>query len=108
MPIDTILQGDCLEILRTLPDDSVDCVITSPPYWGLRDYGTGNWEGGDLACSHTSERAKGNDRRGYKQETNAGTTALVAQKLNRHYIGIELNAVYIEMANKRLSQKVLL
>lgn len=31
--------GDCMEIMRTMPSDSVDCVVTSPPYWGLRDYG---------------------------------------------------------------------
>lgn len=35
----TILVGDALETLRTLPDESVDCCVTSPPYWGLRDYG---------------------------------------------------------------------
>ena len=35
-----ILQGDALEQLQTLPDCSVQCCITSPPYWGLRDYGT--------------------------------------------------------------------
>ena len=29
-----------------LPDGSVHCVVTSPPYWGLRDYGLGKWEGG--------------------------------------------------------------
>jgi DNA modification methylase len=34
-----ILNGDCREVLRTLPDESVHCVVTSPPYWGLRDYG---------------------------------------------------------------------
>jgi len=34
-----ILQGDCREVLTTLPDESVHCVVTSPPYWGLRDYG---------------------------------------------------------------------
>jgi len=34
-----ILIGDSLEILRTLPAESVHCVVTSPPYWGLRDYG---------------------------------------------------------------------
>lgn len=33
-----LYQGDCLEILRTLPDKSVHCCITSPPYYGLRDY----------------------------------------------------------------------
>lgn len=34
-----ILKGDCREILRGLPEESVHCVVTSPPYWGLRDYG---------------------------------------------------------------------
>ena len=39
MDIDTILHGDSLEMLRGLPDGCVQCCITSPPYWGLRDYG---------------------------------------------------------------------
>lgn len=34
-----ILTGDCRETLKSLPDESVQCVVTSPPYWGLRDYG---------------------------------------------------------------------
>jgi DNA modification methylase len=34
-----ILQGDCRDVLKTLPDESVHCVVTSPPYFGLRDYG---------------------------------------------------------------------
>lgn len=34
-----ILVGDSLEVLKGLPDASVDCCITSPPYYGLRDYG---------------------------------------------------------------------
>src|SRR5581483_7724834 len=34
-----ILVGDARERLRDLPDRSVHCVVTSPPYWGLRDYG---------------------------------------------------------------------
>jgi len=38
MPI-RLLKGDCREVLRTLPAESVHCVVTSPPYWGLRDYG---------------------------------------------------------------------
>ena len=33
-----LLQGDCLTILRTLPAASVHCVVTSPPYFGLRQY----------------------------------------------------------------------
>ena len=34
-----IIQGDCIEGMRTLPDQSVNCCVTSPPYFGLRDYG---------------------------------------------------------------------
>lgn len=35
----TLLQGHCLEVLRTLPAESVQTCVTSPPYFGLRDYG---------------------------------------------------------------------
>jgi DNA modification methylase len=31
--------GDCRDVLRSMPDESVHCVVTSPPYFGLRDYG---------------------------------------------------------------------
>ena len=34
-----IVQGDALDVLRALPDESIACCVTSPPYWGLRDYG---------------------------------------------------------------------
>lgn len=34
-----LLQGDCREVLKTLPNNSVNCCVTSPPYFGLRDYG---------------------------------------------------------------------
>ena len=47
-----ILTGDCLEILPTLDAESVQCCVTSPPYYGLRDYGTATWEGGDSGCDH--------------------------------------------------------
>ena len=36
----TLLLGDALAVLSGLPDQSVNCVVTSPPYYGLRDYGT--------------------------------------------------------------------
>ena len=35
----SILHGDCRDVLATLSDESVNCVVTSPPYFGLRDYG---------------------------------------------------------------------
>ncbi len=51
-----ILHGHVIEVLRTLPPDSVHCVVTSPPYWGLRTYGTEPqvW-GGSPECAHQWE-----------------------------------------------------
>lgn len=46
-----ILQGDCLERLLELPDESIQCCVTSPPYWGLRDYG----HAGQLGLEKTPE-----------------------------------------------------
>lgn len=68
-----ILQGDALEQLKTLPDESIDMCITSPPYWGLRDYGTATWEGGDGNCDHETARSKGTDLPGSKQESSGGS-----------------------------------
>ncbi len=47
-----LLVGDCRVTLATLPDCSVQACITSPPYYGLRDYGTAQWVGGDTECNH--------------------------------------------------------
>ena len=47
-----ILVGDVREQLSHIADGSVQCCVTSPPYWGLRDYGTGSWDGGDANCDH--------------------------------------------------------
>jgi len=55
----TIYNGDALEILRQLPDATVNCCITSPPYWSLRDYGTATWDGGDTECDHLQPRKGG-------------------------------------------------
>lgn len=47
-----LLLGDVRARLADLPPASVHTCITSPPYWGLRDYGTAAWEGGDGVCRH--------------------------------------------------------
>lgn len=67
----TLLTGDAATVLRTLPDGVVRCCVTSPPYWGLRDYGTAQWEGGDAGCSHTTVRRGHGDE---KQSPSAGTS----------------------------------
>ncbi len=47
-----ILAGDVLDVLPKLEAESVQCCVTSPPYWGLRDYGTAEWEDGEAGCDH--------------------------------------------------------
>ena len=51
MKLIKILQGNCLDKLKELPDQSINTCITSPPYWGLRDYG----EGEQLGLEDTPE-----------------------------------------------------
>src|SRR5271166_4163034 len=107
-----ILTGDCMDVLPTLEAQSVQCCVTSPPYWGLRDYGTAEWDGGDAGCEHGISK----DNRAYKANqggcTNwndtvldpfggSGTTGKVALELGRKAILIELNPAYVEMATKR-------
>lgn len=50
-----LYQGNSLDVLRRMPSQSVHCVITSPPYWGLRDYQTGQWVDGDADCDHVEK-----------------------------------------------------
>ena len=67
-----ILVGDVREQLRLIPDESVHCVVTSPPYFGLRDYGTAQWVGGDESCGHCAPQGGPSA----KQESSAGTRAI--------------------------------
>lgn len=67
-----LLQGTALHL--PLRDASVQCVVCSPPYFGLRDYGTGTWHGGDPACDHSTPRSRGDDiRPGDKPGTSKGS-----------------------------------
>jgi len=50
--INQVVCADVLDYLSEIPDGVVQTCITSPPYWGLRDYGTATWEGGDPECDH--------------------------------------------------------
>lgn len=59
-----IIVGDVRDSLKTLDDKSVHCIVTSPPYWGLRDYGTGKWVGGDPHCNHVGKMLVGGKVRG--------------------------------------------
>jgi DNA modification methylase len=54
--LNRIICGDTLKVLRRLPAESVDCVVTSPPYWSLRDYGVEGQIGLEESPEHYIER----------------------------------------------------
>ena len=58
LKLNKIYLGDTRDLLKTLPDESIDCCVTSPPYWGLRDYGTASWTGGDSSCDHVESEIR--------------------------------------------------
>jgi DNA modification methylase len=78
-----VIIGDNRKALKEIPDASVQTVVTSPPYWGLRDYGTANWTGGDESCEHIKDPSKtkkfGND------EFNKNRPSREATKLPGYY-----------------------
>jgi DNA modification methylase len=67
--------GDCREIMRRWAVEGVrvQTCVTSPPYFGLRDYGTAKWEGGDPACQHVGIEARTVSGGAGKQYSNAGS-----------------------------------
>ncbi len=80
LPINRVICGNAIEILRTFPADTIDTIVTSPPYWGLRDYGDQTrivW-GGDLKCKHKFKLEKKRDpnyRGGHGQFDKKGIAA---------------------------------
>ena len=68
MAVQGFIRGDTATALSGLRSETVQAVITSPPYWGHRDYGTGTWEGGDLACPHKRDQVPN-----MKQATSGGS-----------------------------------
>ena len=58
---DTILFGDCKETLSAFLPQSARTCVTSPPYYGLRDYGTATWVGGDPNCKHRKVGKQGSN-----------------------------------------------
>jgi site-specific DNA-methyltransferase (adenine-specific) len=65
--------GNCLDLLKEMPDESIDVVVTSPPYWALRDYGSEPvvW-GGDPGCTHSWEDHTEPARGGVGETANVG------------------------------------
>ena len=75
-----ILIGDVREKLLEIEDNSIQTCVTSPPYWGLRDYGTAKWESGNEFCDH-SHFLGGNGKKSNKQVTSEGTQKYQYKKI---------------------------
>jgi len=94
-PHGILYQGDALDVLRTLPSSSVHCCITSPPYYGLRDYGTGSWVGGDSDCEHSCYNRPGDDKvlgaivNGVRPDVNNNRCRLCGAVREDRQIGLE-------------------
>lgn len=84
-----ILQGDARTVLATLPANSVQCCVTSPPYLGLRDYQTATWDGGDPACDHAKPWAGGVRDAGRDRAASGGTfhDSPIAKQITRQHSG---------------------
>ena len=78
METNKIYQGNTLELLKQLEPNSIDCIITSPPYWGLRDYGKETetiWDA-NKDCIHKWEE--------YKQSAKGGIAPNASVGANRN------------------------
>jgi DNA modification methylase len=126
----TLHHGDALTVLRELPPGSVNCCVTSPPYFGLRDYGVEGQYGLEASPAEYVETMRavfaevkrvtttGMTNCGHNAYTagvvldpfsGSGTTGLAAARLGRRYVGIDLNADYLADSLKtRLQQPALI
>lgn len=59
LPLNRVAIGDIRELAPRIAPNSVNCIVCSPPYMGLRDYGTARWEGGDAGCDHAKPSRQG-------------------------------------------------
>ncbi len=87
-----LYQGNAIDVLKQLPNESVDLVVTSPPYWGKRDYGDATFTvfGGDPDCEHEwAEQEVGlqhenrNNIRGKQEEVLGKRKTVWIRKYNR-------------------------
>lgn len=109
-----ILKGDCRDVLRSLPAESVHCAVTSPPYWGLRDYGCVGQIGLEatvtefvdelVAVFRDVRRVLRSDGSLWLNLGDSYATGLVADRLGRNAILIELNPEYAAMAQSRIQR----
>lgn len=136
--LNKIYNEDCIAGLKKLSDESIDCIVTSPPYFNLRDYQIDGQIGLEesprqyvskmLEVFTECKRVQfpeahfatfpeeipatcikaGCPKDGIVLDPfmGSGTTAIVARKLDRNYIGFELNPDYCRIAEKMIHQEL--
>lgn len=108
-----LLQGDCLEVLKDLPDDSIDSLVTDPPT-GISFMGKA-WDE-DKGLNNTHPTVKSSSLMSYlitmitppngvvlDPFMGSGSTGVAAKKLGFAFIGIEKEPEYLEIAEKRIA-----
>lgn len=95
-----ILNGDCREVLKTLPDASVDSIVTDPPYdlTSGKKGGTGDASMNPNSPAGRSRIGTGGGFMGLKWDG----TGKAAELEGFSFIGVELNPDYIEIARRRI------
>ena len=96
----SLYNMDVLQALHKIDNESVDHIVTSPPYWGLRDYGTSTatlWDA-KKGCQHEWKQGKvdlqhenRNNRRGTQEEVAANPTGTTYIRKLRTVVGNQLN-----------------
>ncbi len=98
-----LLQGNAVEVLRTLASGSVRCCVTSPPYWALRRYMDEGAEGADV--EHGLEQTPAGTAPGdvvLDPFYGSGTVGVVALRHGRCFVGIDLNEKNLAIAQERI------
>lgn len=93
LELNKIHKIDSLEGLKQLPGNYVDCVMNSPPYWALRDYGTASWVGGSEGCNHLN---------GTLQSTKTTLHPGTSQNDKRNFTGMPFKDICKKCGAKRI------
>lgn len=88
MEYNRIIQGNNIEELPNIPRGAINCIVTSPPYWGLRDYGNKPqiWDG-DKNCEHDFNEYNSKLLHKNRQNLNGGTLGNPGYRKNLHGFG---------------------
>jgi DNA modification methylase len=101
----TYIIGEALAELQKLPSESVHCIVTSPPYWNLRDYKVKGQLGREPTPEEYVTRLVAILAEARRVLRSDGTVGAVCEALGRRWVGIELNPEYEPLIRRRTAQR---